>query len=394
MNEIISKRLKNIRNYLEEKGLECFMVSQADNRRYLSGFTGSAGALFVSRQRAILATDFRYVEQSKIQAPLFEIVMTKGDTANWLPGLVSSLNINSMGFEAEDIPYASVIQIVDAMSKGYGEVNIKGEGTNSYIELVDSKTEGRSFKIVPTQAVIVGIRAKKDSHEMKLIRQAVSLTDEAFAHLPGFLRPGLSEKAVAWELEKFMRDKGSESMPFDIIVASGPNAALPHHHPSERLIQAGEPIIVDMGAKIDGYASDLTRTFCMGTPDETYKKVYGITLLAQQNAIDNVKSGTTGGQVDALARSIIEEAGYGDKFGHGLGHGVGGAVHEDPRLGPGAQSPVETDMAFTIEPGIYLPGWGGVRIEDDVYLTTDGPEILSHSSRSMFVGLERSIIKL
>ena len=287
-----------------------------------------------------------------------------------MPGLVSSQNINSIGFEAEDIPYAAYIQLVDAISKG------------------------PSFKLIPTQGVVVEIRAKKDSHEMKLIRQAVALADEAFAHLPKFLRPGLSEKAVAWELEKFLRENGSEAMPFDIIVASGANAALPHHHPSERLIQAGEPIIIDLGAKVDGYASDLTRTFCLGTPDETYKKIYGITLRAQQNAIDNVKPGMTGKQVDALSRSIIEESGYGNAFGHGLGHGVGGAVHEEPRLGPGAQTPIQSEMAFTIEPGIYLPGWGGVRIEDDIYLTPNAAQILSQSSRDLFVGLGKSIIKL
>ena len=370
MNDIISKRLEGIRHYLKEKGLDCLLVSQADNRRYLSGFAGSAGALLISIQRAVLATDFRYIEQAKIQAPQFEVVQIKGEIANWLPGLASSQNIFSLGFEAEDLSYAAYTQLADVVSKS------------------------PSLRLVPTQGIVVEIRAKKDSREMHLIREAVALAEEAFIHLPKFLRPGLSEKAVAWELEKFLREKGSESMPFDIIVASGANAALPHHHPSERLIQAGEPIIVDLGAKIDGYASDLTRTFCLGAPDDTYRKVYGIVLQSQQNAIDKVQSGMTGSQADALSRSIIEEAGYGNAFGHGLGHGIGAAVHEEPRLGPGTLAPLQSEMAFTIEPGIYLPGWGGVRIEDDIYLTPQSAQLMSQRSRNLFAGIEKSIVRL
>ena len=370
MNDKVIKRLENLRSRLREKGLDCLLISQADNRRYLSGFAGSAGALLISAQRTILATDFRYIEQSKIQAPLFEVIQIKGEIANWLPGLIASLNINSLGFEADDIPYGAYSQLADAISKG------------------------PSVKLIPTQGIVVELRARKDTYEIKIIRQAVALADEAFSYLKGSLRPGLSETAVAWELEKFLREKGSESMPFDIIIASGPNAALPHHHPTGRLIQAGEPIVVDLGARIDNYASDLTRTFCLGTPDAIYIKVYETVLQAQQNAIINVKPGMTGTQVDALSRSIIEEAGYGNDFGHGLGHGIGGAVHEEPRLGPGSLTSIQIEMAFTIEPGIYLPGWGGVRIEDDVYLSADGPQILSRSSRNLCVGLDNSIIRL
>lgn len=368
MSNNISLRLKNIRQHINERGLECLLVTQADNRRYLSGFTGSAGALLISQKQALLATDFRYTEQAKIQAPEFEVIQIKGELANWLPGLTSAQDIKLLGFEADDISYAAYTQLADALAKG------------------------SASKLVPIQGLVTEIRAFKDGQEMDLIRQAVALAEEALAYLRQFLCPGLSEKAVAWELEKFMREKGSEVMPFDIIIASGPNAALPHHHPSERLIQKGEPIVVDMGARVGGYASDLTRTLCLGTPDDTYKKVYGIVLQAQQRVIDQVRPGLTGGQADALGRSIIEEAGYRDAFGHGMGHGMGMATHEEPRLGPGAPTTLLPGMAFTVEPGIYLPGWGGVRIEDDIYLTPQGAQILSRHSRDLLVGIDKSII--
>jgi Xaa-Pro aminopeptidase len=174
----------------------------------------------------------------------------------------------------------------------------------------------------------------------------------------------MSEMEVAWEIEKFLREKGSQPLPFDLIVASGPNAALPHAKPSERIIQTGEPVIVDIGARVNGYTSDMTRTFCLGNPDDTFKKVYDTVLGAQLAALAIIKEDMSGSEADTLARTVIEEAGYKEAFGHGLGHGVGLATHEMPRLGPNSTDKLTSGMVFTVEPGIYLPGWGGVRIED------------------------------
>ncbi|MBI4287060.1 MAG: aminopeptidase P family protein [Chloroflexi bacterium] len=364
----ITRRLHGVRDYMQERPLDCLIVTQIDNRRYLSGFAGSAGTLFITGKLAILATDFRYVEQAKLQAPQFEVLQIKGEMANWLPPLAASHNIKTIGLEAEDISYAAYTQLAEALAKTC------------------------SAHLISTQGVVAGIRAVKDKEELELIRRAVALGEQAFIHLTTFLRPGLSEKTVAWELEKYMREQGSDKMPFDIIVAAGTNAAQPHHHPSERPVQEGEPIIVDLGASFDGYGSDLTRTFYIGTPDDAYRKIYGLVLRAQQNAIDRIRPGLTGGEADGLARSIIEEAGYGAAFGHGLGHGVGMATHEEPRLGPGAAQTMRAGMAVTVEPGIYLPEWGGVRIEDDVYLTTGSPQIMSHASRDLLVGIDKSCV--
>ena len=174
----------------------------------------------------------------------------------------------------------------------------------------------------------------------------------------------MTEKELAWEIEKFLRENGSQTLPFDIIVASGPNSALPHAKPSQRQINSGEPVVIDMGARVEGYSSDLSRTICLGAPDDTFKRVYDTVLVAQLAAIAIIKEDMSGAEADSLARTIIEEAGYGEAFGHSLGHGVGLAEHEQPRLGQNSTELLTSGMVFSIEPGIYLPGWGGVRIED------------------------------
>jgi Xaa-Pro aminopeptidase len=194
--------------------------------------------------------------------------------------------------------------------------------------------------------------------------RAAAIADAAMNHIRKKLRIGMTEREAAWEIEKFMREQGSQPVPFEVIVGAGPNAALPHCLPTERAIGEGEPVVVDIGARVEGYGSDLSRTFCPGKSDETFKKVYDIVLGAQKAAIAIIKEGMSGGEADQLARTVIEEGGYGDRFGHGLGHGVGLSPHELPRLGPNSTDSLDNDMVFTIEPGIYIEGWGGVRIED------------------------------
>ena len=208
----------------------------------------------------------------------------------------------------------------------------------------------------------------KEAEEIQTIAQAAEISDMAFQHIEKIIKVGMSEKEIAWELEKFMRENGSQAVPFDIIVASGPNSAMPHARPSERAIQTGEPVLFDIGAKINGYSSDLSRTICLGAPDDTYRKIYDIVLGAQLTAIELIKEGMTGEQADSLARTFIAEAGYAEGFGHALGHGVGLAAHEAPRLGPGSSEILSDGMVFTVEPGIYLAGWGGIRIEDLVVM--------------------------
>ncbi|MDP6101294.1 MAG: Xaa-Pro peptidase family protein [Dehalococcoidia bacterium] len=348
-------RLEQLRSQLVGEGLDALLVSGCENLNYLSGFTGSAGFLLISPTRAILATDFRYIEQAKVQAPLFEVTEVRGEPHQWLPGLVAKVGSDALGFEARDITVAAYRKIEAALVR-----------------------EEVGLKLVPTEGLVEPLRAVKEYEEVKLITNAAALADAALAHARKIVRPGMTETALAWEIEKCLREGGSSVPPFDLIVASGPNGALPHARPSERTLSNGEPVVIDIGARVGGYASDLTRTLCMGEPDGRFRELYDLVLNAQLVALSGIRSGMTGEQADSLARGIIQDAGYGHAFGHGLGHGVGLATHEDPRLGPGASQELQTDMVFTVEPGVYIPGWGGIRIEDMALLTASGPRPLTH----------------
>ena len=351
-------RLERLRQRLfenGEEGLDAFLISQGENRRYLSGFTGSAGFLLISQQSAILATDFRYVEQAKRQAPGFEPFLTKGDPPRWLPDLLSSLEVKRVGVEANDLSFAT------------------------YRKLVAAK--GEKSQIVPTEEIVESLRAVKEDEERELIMKAVDISDAAFAEFSSLLHPGMTEKEAAWEIEKSLREKGSENVPFDVIVASGPNSALPHYQPTDRALLPGEPVVIDIGARVDGYSSDLSRTICLGNEDKIFGKIYDLVLGAQLTAIATIEVGMSGEQADSLARTVIEQGGYGENFGHGLGHGIGLSAHEAPRLGRGSEDVLVEGMVFTIEPAVYINGWGGVRIEDVVVLEQGRVKVLSRAKK-------------
>jgi Xaa-Pro aminopeptidase len=243
------------------------------------------------------------------------------------------------------------------------------------------KTNQQLITLEPTTNVVESMRAVKEPDEIECIAQASKLADGALEHARSVIRSGITEKQLAWELEKWLREHGSEPMPFDIIVASGPNAALPHAKPSEKVINHDEPIVIDLGARVNGYCSDLTRTLCIGEGDKTFSNAYDITLGSQLAALAALKSGMSGEQIDQLSRTVIEQADYGTAFGHGLGHGVGLADHELPRLGTNSTDILEDKMVFTVEPGIYLPEWGGVRIEDTVLLKDGKARTLTKASK-------------
>ena len=351
-------RLERLRERLlvnGEEGLDAILISQGENRRYLSGFTGSAGFLLISEKSAILATDFRYIEQAKSQAQGFEIFHTTGELPNWFPELVSSLGVKSIGVEANDLSLANYRKLAAAT--------------------------GKKCQIVPTDGIVEPLRAVKDNGELELIMKAVEISDAAFEHFSSLLHPGMTEKEAAWKIEKSIREKGSDGVPFDIFVASGPNSALPHHQPTDRPMLAGEPVVIDMGARVAGYSSDLSRTICLGNDDKKFGKIYDLVLGAQLTAIATMEVGMSGEQADSLARTVIEQGGYGENFGHGLGHGIGLAPHEAPRLGKGSEDALAEGMVFTIEPGIYIEGWGGVRIEDVVVLEQGRVRVLSQASK-------------
>jgi Xaa-Pro aminopeptidase len=354
-------RLQKLRRKLAEKGVDAVLVSQPENRYYLSGFDGSAGFLLITRQKAVLATDFRYIEQAGAQSPDYEVFRIKDNITDWFPGLAGGLNIKKLGFEAGNVTFTMHHQLRDALNRNKVPV-----------------------KLVPVNGLVESLRAVKEPEEIELIRKAVEIADVAYGYIEGVIQAGMTEKQVAWEIEKYLRENGSQAVPFDIIVASGPHSALPHARPSERIINPGEPIVIDMGARFDGYTSDLSRTICLGNPDHTFKKIYHTVLDAQLRAVSIINEGMTGQQADSSARTVIEQAGYGEAFGHALGHGIGLAPHESPRLGPGSTEPLTSGMVFTVEPGIYLPGWGGVRIEDTVIMEGGKTQVMSKARKASY----------
>jgi len=353
-------RLQKLRTSAAKERFDALLVSQPENRRYLSGFTGSSGWLLISKQKAILATDFRYVEQAKGESPDFEIVQTKGELHDWLPGLISDSGWNRLGFEANCISYDSHHKLTEAI-----------------------ETKHVDLELIPTTGLVEELRAIKEPGELDSITRAVALADAALEQAKAIIRPGITEKEAAWEIEKLLRQEGSEGIAFEIIVASGPNSALPHATPTERTIQSGEPVLIDMGARFNGYCSDLSRTLFFGQADTTLRRIYDIVLRAQTAAIEGVEAGMDAAQADRLARRTIEQAGYGDAFGHGLGHGVGLAVHESPRLGFNSSDSLADGMVFTIEPGIYLVGQGGIRIEDMVVLENGKARVLTKAKKDL-----------
>jgi len=351
-------RLDNLRQVLQGQGVDAVLVSQPENRRYLAGFTGSAGWLVISADRAVLATDFRYYEQMQSEAPAFELAKVTTKFADLLPALLNDMGVRNLGFESQFVT-------VDDLHEW---------------SQVTSNVEW-----LPLQQVVENLRAVKEEAEIDAIRRSARLTDAALAHLFSVLRPGMTEREAAWEIEAYMRTHGATKLAFDLIVAAGPNGALPHAHPSDRPIQPGEPIVFDIGCVCDGYCSDLTRTVCLGKASSKYLEVWQIVLRAQEAAEQLLRAGTNGVEVDAAARDLIGQAGFGDQFGHGLGHGVGLAVHEAPRASRLSPDRFEAGMILTVEPGIYLPGEFGVRIEDLVVIRQSGVEVLSSAPKMPLV---------
>jgi Xaa-Pro aminopeptidase len=357
----VSERLERLRGQLAGKGVDAALVTRAENRRYLSGFHGTAGYLFITAKAAVLATDFRYTEQAVAEAPDFEILRISNSLADWFPGLTDDLGIKTLGFEAADVSFDYHHRLGQAL-----------------------KRKQVAVRLAPLHDMVESLRVVKDPTEIELISRAAAIGDAAFHAVEPEIRPGLTELQVAWELEKSLRENGSEPLPFDVIVAAGPNAALPHHRPSGRVIEKGDAVVIDMGARYGGYASDLSRTICAGAPDDTYRKVYSTVLKAQAAAVSAVTAGVTGHRADSAARKFIRAAGYGEAFGHSLGHGVGLAEHELPRLGPGSHETLIDGMVFTVEPGIYLTGWGGVRIED-LFVMENGKARQLSNARKMII---------
>ena len=352
----IPKRLQKLRTILSEKNIPAILISQPENRYYLSNFSGSAGYLLITQDKQLLAADFRYVEQVKCQSPAYSLFEIKGEMTNWFPEFIDGLGLKELVFEAEDVTFDKYTKLKEILA-----------------------LLGVEFK--PSSSIVEAQRAVKEPGEIALIERAVAVSDAAIERIRKAAHPGMTEIQMAWEIEKYMRQHGSQAVPFEVIVAAGKNAALPHHRPSEYILREGEPIIIDIGARCSGYVSDLTRTVCLGKEDKQFRRIYGIVLKAQLAAEEQIRSGMSGAEADAIARGIIEGAGYGDKFGHGLGHGLGLVIHEKPHVGIASKDVLADGMVFTVEPGIYLSDWGGVRIEDTVTLEHGKMRVLSRSRK-------------
>ncbi|MDE3089229.1 MAG: aminopeptidase P family protein [Chloroflexota bacterium] len=360
----MNKRMEDLRAKMAEQKLDGLLVTQPHNQLYLSGFFAGEyldATLLISAEHAWVSTDSRYYEEVKQRAKDFTLFEAGYDKNKALGEFATAAKPQVMGYDAAHLTVATLREWTRAARKA-------------------------GFKLKATSGLVEALRVVKDAEELAHIRRAVALTDDAFAHFVATVKPGMTEKEGAWVIEEHLRKHGAEKIAFDLIVASGPNSALAHAIPSDRKFQRGEPIVVDIGARVNNYHSDLTRTICLGQPaDGQFKKVYDTVLKAQRVAEKKIKAGTKGKRADAYARGVIDNAGYGDKFGHGLGHGVGLTVHEAPRASKLSKDVYKPNMTLTIEPGIYIPGWGGVRIEDLVVIQETGVEILSQASKEPMV---------
>ncbi|HAN95631.1 MAG: aminopeptidase P family protein [Limnochordia bacterium] len=350
------ERVARIRERLQAEGADVFLISNPVNRRYITGFTGSAGLVWISSTKQAILTDFRYVEQVKAECPGWELIRieTYNDA---LEELIKGENIRSIVFEEEHVTVKQLREWQDRFA-------VELKGSSGWVE---------------------ELRMCKTPAEIEHIRRAAQIGDEAFAELLPNIKSGRTEREIALELEYLMRRKGASAMSFAPIVASGPQSALPHARPGERILSYGDFVVMDFGCVVNGYCSDMTRTIVIGEPEERHLLIYDLVLKAQVEAVEAVAPGKTGAEIDAIAREIIAEAGYGDYFGHGLGHSVGLEVHENPRLSKTDQTVLAPGMIVTVEPGVYLPGFGGVRIEDLVVVTEDGHEVLTSSFKELYV---------
>jgi len=355
----MKERVDGIVAQFPEQELDGVLISAPENRRYLSGFSGSSGYLFITKDNAVLVTDSRYTEQATNQSPDFEVRQVHGGWG-WLVEELKASGVKKVGFESQDMTVSSYNSLIEA---------VKGDSLLSNVSLVPAPGLAENQRII------------KDNEELALLQLAIDAADRAMDLVCPAITPGMTEREVAWKMETAMRNAGADTISFDTIVAAGPNGAMAHHQPTDYVIKHGDPIVIDMGAKVGGYCSDLSRSIAVGEADETFKKIYDIVLGAQLTAINTVKVGMTGEEADSLSRDVIAEAGYGDNIGHSLGHVVGLVIHENPRVGPRSPDVLELNTVFTVEPGIYLTGWGGIRIEDIMILRGDGAVPLSKAAK-------------
>ncbi len=352
-------RLKKLVKALQARGTLPYLITDLVNIRYLTGFAGSYATLVVGHGRSYFISDSRYEEYARSIMPKpVEFVLQKNDFLDTLKSVLKKIGVRELYLEEHSTPFS----VYRNMKR-----NLKG------------------VKLQPGGDEVNSIRMIKDADELTMLRQAAKITDACVDHLKKIIRPGDGEWDIAVEIEHFYRKHGCRKSSFDCIIASGPGSSMPHYTTSlDKKVRAGEVILIDMGCEYQGYNSDLTRTMFVSSIDPALERIYGVVRQAQDAAVNAVRPGITTGKLDAVARDIITEAGFGDRFGHSLGHGIGMEVHELPAIKIGDLK-LKKNMAITIEPGIYVPGVGGVRIEDMVVVTAKGHEVLTKSSKDIIV---------
>jgi Xaa-Pro aminopeptidase len=353
MINVYEQRLARLRAALQAAEMQCLLVSTPTNMRYLSGFTGSYGALLVSQDAAVLISDFRYRFQAAEQAPGFRFV----EIQRWVPGVagaIRELGCATIGFESAHLTYQTHAQMA-------------------------AELEGA--RLLPTEGAVEKLRMVKDAGEIRRIEHAADISSAAVEYVLSLVRPGVSERELALAAEDYIRKEAGADLAFDPIVASGARAAQCHAEPGARELATGDMVVMDVGAKWEGYGADITRTVAVGAANAQQREIYSVCWRAQNAALNEVKAGANCAALDHTARSIIDDAGHGESFGHGLGHGVGLDTHELPRLTRGEDVPLSANMTTTVEPGIYKPEVGGVRLEDLILVTLDGCRVLTHAAK-------------
>lgn len=350
------RRIKKALGLLKKNKIDCLLVTDINHVRYLSGFSGSNGMVLLAPPKAYFLTDFRYLVQAQKEVKDCTVIIADRELTSELPKLPIFSRKIRVGVEAAFVSLKLQEQLKDLLPK------------------VDFR---------PTENLIESLAVVKDGEEIRRIKKAVRIADQAFSEILEYLKPGAKEKDIALELEYCMRSHGADGAAFDIIVASGQRSSMPHGKASDKKLRKGDFVTIDFGAIYKGYTSDVTRTVVLGKATQKQKRIYDIVLTAQKKSCRAAKPGLACSRLDGVARDVIMKSGYGDNFGHGLGHGIGMIVHDHPTLNPRSTDILREGMVVTIEPGIYIPNWGGVRIEDDVLITASGGQVLSKSPKDL-----------
>ena len=357
----LKARHKSVRDAMKELNLDGLLLTHAPDLSYLTNFTGDDSVGLLTAKDFYLVTDFRYKEQADIEAGWLKVTMREGKMADACARMLAEAKVKRIGFEAN---FTTVGQL-DALQTDLKEQNKENK-------------EAKPPELVPLDNVMTKIRRVKDDNEIDLIRKSVGVAEEAFDAIRGDIKVGQTENHLAGQIVFELRSRGASNSSFPVIVAAGANSSLPHYRPGETLVQKDQPLLVDWGAIYKGYCSDLTRTLMIGRVSDRIKHIYKVVLEAQLAAISFLRPGVTTHQADRVARDVIDKAGFKDNFGHGLGHGIGREIHELPAMNKNTrEEELRPGMVVTVEPAIYLPGEGGVRIEDDVLITHSSCEVLS-----------------